>query len=170
MSYEHDFDNAADQWLRNHRYTADPQTLQRIAERVRQNLEQLGGVCAAASFERAYLELVAEKKIQPFRGTVTDHVAAEAIPADVIAWIENPRISAFEQRRRYSSDPVFRKQFDLYTKQQLQQQVAQEQAGVSLTVEEYRRIPAAQIAQKYHKDVPRGFRAAVDKLISEGRI
>jgi hypothetical protein len=77
---QHDFDNAAEQWMRQHRFTSDPQTLKRIGLRVQENLEKLGGYVSSSSYERA------------------------------------------------------------------------------------------QIAQKYHKDSPKGFRAAVDKLIREGKI
>ena len=99
MNTQQDFDNAAEQWLRTHRYTADTQVLERIALRVRENLEQLGGYVSSSSFERAYLELVSEKAIQPFRGTVTEHAAAEvtAIPQDAVDFIE--QASAVEQRK-----------------------------------------------------------------------
>jgi hypothetical protein len=163
------FENAFEQWLRNHRYTADQQTIVKIGQRVHENLEKLGGVVAAASFERAYLELVSSGSIRPFKGTVTDHVAAEApagIPQDVIHFIEHG--SAFEQRRRYSNDPVFKKQYDAYATQQLKEKIAAESGERPLSVEDYRKLPAAQVAQRYHKD--RGFRAQVDALIAQGLI
>jgi hypothetical protein len=162
------FENAFEQWIRG-RYTNDAQTITKIGQRVHENLERLGGIPAAASFERAYLELVAEKSIRPFRGTVTDHVAADAAPAipdEVIHFIEHA--SAFEQRRRYSQDAVFKKHYDAYANQQLKQKIAQESSGSTLTVEEYRKLPAATVAKRYHSD--RNFRAAVDALIAEGRI
>jgi hypothetical protein len=162
------FDDAFEQWIRG-RYTNDAQTITKIAQRVHENLERLGGLIAPSSFERAYLELVAEKAVRPFRGTVTEHVAAEqpAIPQDVIDYIENPRTSALEMNRRYRSDQTFRKQYDLYEKTKGQKQEPQS-TGVSLTAEAYHQIPAAQIATRYQRD--RFFKVAVDKLIAEGKI
>jgi hypothetical protein len=170
MNTPEQFDNAAEQWLRNHRFSSDPQALTKIAQRVRENLDKLGGYVSASSYERAYLELTASGAIKPFRGTVDEHVAAEtpAIPADIVSWIENPRVSAFEQRRRYSTDPQFKRYYDLYANQQLKQKIAQESSGSTLTVEEYRKLPAATVAKRYHSD--RNFRAGVDALIAEGRI
>jgi hypothetical protein len=168
MNTQQDFDNAAEQWLRAHRYTADARALDRIAVRVRDNLEQLGGYISNSSYERAYLELVAEKAIKPFRGTVTEHVStASAIPREVIDFIESPRTSAWELDRRYRSDQTFRKQYDLYEKSKGQKQKRHPNV-VSLTAEEYHRIPAATIATRYQRD--RSFKTAVDKLIAEGRI
>lgn len=162
------FENAFEQWLRGHRYTDDAQTIKKIGQRVHENLERLGGVVAVASFERAYLELVSEKAIKSFRGTVGEVVAAETptLPQDVIHFIEHA--SAFEQRRRYSQDAVFKKQYDTYANAQLKQQIAQESSGSTLSVEDYRKLPAATVAKRYHSD--RIFRTAVDKLIAEGKI
>jgi hypothetical protein len=119
--------------------------------------------------ERAALELISEKAIKPFRGTVHDHAAAEvpALPQDVINYIENPRTSAWEMDRRCRSDPMFRAQYDLWEKTKGQNREPQS-IGVSLTAEEYHRIPAATIAARYQRD--RFFKAAGDKLIAEGRI
>jgi hypothetical protein len=162
------FDDAFEQWMRNHR-SSDPQVIVKIGQRVRGNLEKLGGFISPSSFERAALELISEKAIKPFRGTVTEHVAAEtpAIPQDVIDYIESPRTSALEMNRRYRGDPTFRAQYDLWERTKGQNREPQS-TGVSLTAEEYHRIPAAQIAARYQRDPQ--FRAAVDKLISEGRI
>jgi hypothetical protein len=162
------FENAFEQWLRGHRYTNDAQTIVKIGQRVRENLERLGGIVAASSFERGYLELVAEKAIRPFRGTVTEHVAAKtpAIPQDVIHFIEHG--SAFEQRRRYSNDPVFKKQYDAYANQQLKEKIAQESGANGLSVEEYSKLPAVVVAQRYRKE--KVFRAQVDALIAQGKI
>jgi hypothetical protein len=162
-------ENAFEQWLRGSRYTDDAQTITKIAQRVHENLDKLGGIVAAASFERAYLELLAEKAIRPFRGTVEQHVAAEApaIPPEVVAWIENPRTSAFDMNRLYQSDPTFRKQYDLWEKTKGPNR-EQQPGTVSLTAAEYHQIPAAQIAARYQRD--RFFKAAVDKLIAEGKI
>jgi hypothetical protein len=164
MNTERDFDNAAEQWLRKHRYTGDTQVLAKISRRVHALLEQNGGYVSTAHYHRAYLELVAEKSIQPFRGTVTEHVsAAAAIPQDAIDLIE--RGSAFEQRRRYANDPAFKRHYDAYVGQQ---KTAQESPSGALSVEEYGRLPAAIVAQRYQED--RLFKASVDKLIAEGKI
>jgi hypothetical protein len=167
MNTPEQFDNAAEQWLR-HRFTSDPQTLQRIAQRVRENLEKLGGYVSSSSYERAYLELTASGAIKPFKGTVTDHVAAEApaIPENVIHFIEHA--SAFEQRKRYSTDPAFKKQYDAYANQKLKEQIAQESSGSTLTVEEYRTLPSHIVAQRHRKE--KAFRASVDALIAKGLI
>jgi hypothetical protein len=69
--------------------------------------------------------------------------------------------------RRYRSDPTFRKQYDLYEKTKGQKQEPQS-TGVSLTAEEYHRIPAATIAARYQRD--RLFKLSVDRLIAEGKI
>lgn len=168
MNTERDFDNAAEQWLRTHRYTADAQVLTQIGRRVHALLEQNGGFVSTAHYHRAYLELVFEKAIRPFRGTVSEHASnAPAIPQDTIDFIESPRTSAWELDRRYRSDPTFRKQYDAY--EQFKGQKLEQQPGVvSLSVEEYNKIPTATIAARYQRD--RSFRIAVDKLISEGRI
>jgi hypothetical protein len=169
MSTPEQFDNAFEQWLRGHRYTDNAQVIAKIAQRVRENLEQLGGIVAAASFERAYLELLAEKAIRPFRGTVYDSVAAETpagIPADMLHLIEHG--SAFEQRRRYSQDAVFKKHYDAYATQQLKEKIAQESSGSDLTVDEYRKLPAYTVAQRYRKE--KAFRASVDAMIAQGLI
>jgi hypothetical protein len=164
------FENAFEQWLRGHRYTNDAQTITKIGQRVHENLERLGGIVAAASFERAYLELVSEKAIKSFRGAVDQHVAAEqpAIPADVVAWIENPRVSAFEQRKRYSTDPQFKRYYDLYAAQQLKAKVAAEENEESLTIEQYNSMSAIDVAKKYRSSA--AFKRGVDKLIAQGRI
>jgi hypothetical protein len=169
MSYSPEVTEAASRWMVHHRATEDPEILARIVNRAQENLERLGGYISPAHFERAYLELVSEGVIKPFRGSLlTKPDAAPAIPQEIIDWIENPRVGALEQRKRYANDPVFKKQYDLYANQQLEQRVAQEQNGVLLTVEEYRLLPAAVVAQRYHKE--KGFRVAVDALIARGKI
>jgi hypothetical protein len=169
MSYSPEVENAAAQWMVKHRATEDPAVLSKIVERAQENLERLGGFISPSSFERAYLELTFERVIRPFRGSLaTKPAAAPLIPQEIVAYIENPRVSSFEQRRRYSSDPAFKKFYDLYANQQLKEKISQESSGSTLTVEEYRQLPAAQVAQRYQKD--RSFRALVDKLIAEGKI
>jgi hypothetical protein len=80
----------------------------------------------------------------------------------VIAFIESPRTSASELRRRYYSDQAFRQQYDLYEKSKGQRQ--EQQPVAALSVEEYRRLPAAVVVQKYKRNGI--FRAQVDALIA----
>lgn len=164
---EIEIDRAMQAWMLGKRFTADAKTNAAIRERVEALLES-GGYVSTSHFERAYLELLNEDAIQPFRGALSEQpTAAPAISPDVIAFIESPRTSASELRRRYNSDQAFRKQYDLYEKSKAQNQ----QPGVvSLTAEEYHRIPAATIVQNYRSDHPRGFKAAVDSLIKRGLI
>jgi hypothetical protein len=169
MSTPEQIDNAFEQWLRNHRYTADAQTIVKIGQRVHENLERLGGIVAASSFERAYLELTASGAIRPFRGTVSEIAAAETpagIPADVIHFIEHG--SAFQQRLKYSNDPVFKKQFDTYANQQLKARVAAEESEESLTVEQYNSMPAIDVARKYRSSA--AFKRGVDNLVKRNLI
>lgn len=169
MHSTEEIDNVMSEWMQTKRFTANAATNAAIRERVLENLEQLGGYVSIASFERAYLELIASGIIKPFRGSITEQpAAAPAIPDDVIAWIENPRISSFEQRRRYASDPVFKKHYDAYADQQLKARIAQETSGIDLTVEEYRSLPAQMIITRYRREP--GFKIAVDKLIAQGKI
>ena len=165
---EQEIDNAQAQWMLHRRFSADAKTNALIRGEVENYLEEAGGYPAPAHFERFYLQLLHDGKIQPFRGSLSEQpTAAPAISPDVIAFIESPRTSTSELRRRYSSDPTFRQQYDLYEKSKAQNQ----QPGVvSLTAEEYHRLPAAQIVQNYRSDHPRGFKAAVDKLIAQGKI
>ena len=155
------FDTAAEQWLRKHRYTGDTQVLAKISQRVRDLLEQNGGYVSTAHFERAYLGLVNEGAIKPFRGTVTEHAAAEvtAIPQDIVDFIQ--QASAVEQRKRYASDSAFRRHYDAHT-------TNRRSSVINLDVESYRKLPAAVVAQRYRAD--REFRAGVDALIAQGKI
>jgi hypothetical protein len=168
MYDENEIDRAMQAWMLNKRFTADPATNAVIRARVQENLERLGGFVAQAHFERAYLELLNEDEIQPFRGSLSEQpAAAPAIPSEVVAFITSPRTTTSELRRRYNSDPAFRQQYDLFEKTKGKQP----QPGVvSLTAEEYHRISAATIVQNYRTDRPRGFRAAVDSLIAQGKI
>lgn len=161
---ENEIDQIQLQWMER-RFSADPKINALVRQRVEENLEKLGGFVSVASFERAALELITEKAVAPFRGTFADRpAAAPAVPPDVVAFIESPRTTTHELRLRYRQDPVFRKQFDEYEK--AKGQAPDRQSGVvSLSIEEYHHIPAAQIAQKYHRDYPKGFRAAVHELI-----
>ena len=162
------FDDAFELWMRNHRYTDNPQVIAKIAQRVHENLDRLGGLVSPSSFERAYLELVSEKAIKSFRGAVDQFVAAQTptIEQEILDYIENPRTSARDMARRYQSDPVFRKQYDLWERSKVQKQ--EQQPADTLTAEQYHRIPAATIAAKYQRDPE--FRAQVDALIKAGRI
>ena len=105
-----------------------------------------------------------EGEIQPFRGSISEHpAAAPAVPADVANFIE--RASASELRQRYRGDQTFRQQYDLHEKTKSQRQ---EQQSVALSVEDYRRLPAAVVVQKYRQNGV--FRAQVDALIAKGLI
>ncbi len=165
-NYENEIDQTMQAWMVNKRFTPDTKTNAAIRARVLENLERLGGFVSVASWERAYLELRSEKAIPEFRGSIAEQPAsAPTISTDVIAFIESPRTTASELRRRYSSDPTFRKQYDLYEKTKGQ---TRESSGHTLTVEEYRTMRAADVVQRYRRDA--GFKAGVDKLIAEGRI
>jgi hypothetical protein len=165
---EIEIDRAMQDWMLGKRFTADAKTNAAIRERVEALLES-GGYVSTSHFERAYLELLDEDAIQPFRGALGERpTAAPAIPPDVIAWIENPRVSSFEQRRRYSTDKEFKRYYDLYANQQLKAKVAEETSGIALTVEEYRSLPAATLIQRYRRE--KGFKIAVDALIAKGLI
>jgi hypothetical protein len=165
----YEIDQAMQAWMLNKRFTADPATNAVIRARVQENLEQLGGFVAQAHFERAYLELLDEDTIQPFRGSISEQPApAPLIPPDVVAWIESPRVSAFEQRRRYATDPQFKKFYDLYATQQLKAQVAAEESEATLTVEQYNSMPRIEVVKKYRSSA--SFRRSVDKLIAAGKI
>jgi hypothetical protein len=166
---EKEVDIVQAQWMTSKRFTPDAKTNAAIRLRVEENLEQLGGYPSIASFERAYLELLDQEEIQPFHGSIADQpAAAPAISPDVIAFIESPRTTTSALRHRYGSDPTFRHQYDNYEKTKGQNQ--QQPGGVSLTAEQYHALPAATIVQNYRTDHPRGFKAAVDKLIAEGKI
>jgi len=168
-STEQEIDQAMQAWMVNERFTPDPKTNALIRERVELLLENGGGYVATAHFSRAYLELLNEDAIRSFKGALSEQPApAPLIPPDVIAFIESPRVSSFEQRRRYATDKDFKRYYDLYADQQLKARIAQETLGVTLTVEEYRSLPAATVIQRYRRD--RGFKIAVDKLIAEGKI
>jgi hypothetical protein len=156
------------QWMINERFTADPKTNALIRERVERLLES-GGYVSTSHFSRAYLELIREDEIQPFRGSLSEQpTAAPAIPPDVIAFIESPRISSFEQRRRYATDPQFKKYYDLYLDTQLKAKVAAEESEATLTVEQYNAMPRIEVVKKYRS--PAGFRRGVDALIAQGKI
>ena len=166
---EQEVDQTMAQWMTLKRFSPDATTNAAIRERVLENLEQLGGVVAIASWERAYLELLDEDVIQPFRGALSEQPApAPAIPPDVIAWIENPRVSSFEQRRRYATDPQFKKYYDLYLNTQLKAKVAAEESEATLTVKQYNAMPRIEVVKKYRSSA--GFRRRVDALIAQGKI
>lgn len=164
-----DIDQVMTTWMQTKRFTADVTTNAAIRQRVEENLERLGGYPSIASFERAYLELIDQDEIQPFRGSVAEHsTAAPSISPDTIVFIESPRTTASELRRKYNSDPTFRQRYDLYERRTKGQ--TQQPSVVSLTADDYHRLPAAQIVQSYRSDHPKGFRAAVDSLIKRGLI
>jgi hypothetical protein len=162
---ENEIDKMRSAWMLTKRFSPDAKTNATIRCRVEEYFES-GGYVAVSHFERAYLELLNEDAIRPFRGTVTEQPAtAPVIPQDLINWIESPRTSVQELRLRYRNDQDFRKQYDLYEKTKGQ---TQETSGGALSVEDYRRMPAATVAQRYRKD--RSFRAQVDALIKKGLI
>jgi hypothetical protein len=164
---EQEIDQTMAQWMINERFTADPKTNALIRQRVELLLES-GGFVSTSHFSRAYLELIDEDEIQPFRGALSEHQAATpAVSQDTVVFIESPRTTASALRHRYKTDPAFRKQYDLYETSKGQKQGA---GVVSLTAAEYHQLPAAQIVQNYRTDHPRGFKAAVDSLIKRGLI
>jgi hypothetical protein len=168
INTEQEIDDVMSQWMQTKRFTANPKVNALIRQRVEQYLEN-GGFVAQAHFERAYLSLLNEDAIQPFRGSISEQPApAPLIPPDVVAWIESSRVSAFEQRRRYATDPQFKKYYDLYANQQLKAKVSAEEAETNLTVEQYNSMPLIEVVKKYRSSA--GFRHGVDKLIAEGRI
>lgn len=144
MSYTPEVENAATQWLAKHRATDDPKVVSMIVNRAQEICAELGGYFSVAHCERAYLELVNEKKIQPFRGSVESKLEAESapIPKEVADYIE--RTGSRELARRYNSDAAFRAQYDRHEK--LKASPQQVQAGEdSWTVEEYYKIPAREM-------------------------
>lgn len=153
-------EQVATQWLTKHRFTSDPRTLALIVQRAEELVAELGGYLAVAHFERSYLELLNKGQIKRF-GTFESQRAPE-IPKDVIEFIE--KSSAFEQQRRYKTDPVFRQQYDEYS-----QQSRQVPAGdIPRTAAEYHQLPARTIALRYQKEP--AFKAAIDALIAKGAI
>lgn len=166
---ESEIDQAMQSWMVTKRFTAETATNAKIRQRVLENLEQLGGYVSITSFERAYLELLDEDAIQPFRGSLAEQPPAPPlIPKEIIEFIESPRTSAFEQRRRYATDPQFKKYYDLYLNMQLKAKVAAEESEATLTVDQYNAMPRIEVVKKYRSSV--SFRRGVDKLLSEGRI
>lgn len=167
-STEQEIDHAMSEWMQTKRFTEDATTNAAVRMRVQKNLEQLGGYVSISSFERAYLELLNEDEIQPIRGSIEEQpAAAPAIPPDVVAFIESPRTTASELRHRYRTDRTFRTQYDMYEKAKSQTQ-EEKSTTASLTVEEYRRLPAAVVVQKYRQN--NVFRTQVDALIAKGLI
>jgi|HubBroStandDraft_2_1064218.scaffolds.fasta_scaffold15879_5 hypothetical protein len=166
INTEQEIDDVMSQWMQTKRFTPDAKTNAAIRQRVEENLERLGGYPSIASFERAALELMGENVIAPFRGSISEHpTAAPAIPPDTIAFIESPITTASQLRNRYNTDPTFRKQYDLYEKTKGQ---TRESSGGTLTVEEYRKMRAADVVQRYRRDA--AFKSGVDKLIAQGKI
>lgn len=164
---EHEIDIMMAQWMQTKRFTADAKTNAAIRERVEVLLEN-GGYVSTSHFERAYLELLDEDEIQPFRGSLAEQPdAAPAIPNDVVAFITSPRTTASELRHRYRTDRTFRTQYDTYEKAKNQTE-EEKSTATSLTVEKYRRLPAGVVVQKYRQNGV--FRAQVDALIAKGLI
>jgi hypothetical protein len=113
--------------------------------------------------------LLDEDVIQPFRGNVAEQPApAPPIPPDVIAWIESPRVSSFEQRRRYATDPQFKKYYDLYLNTQLKAKVAAEEKEEELSVDTYNSMARIDVVKRYRSSP--SFKRGVDRLIAKGLI
>jgi hypothetical protein len=169
MYNEQEIDNTMSQWMTSKRFTPDAAANAAVRLRVLQNLGKLGGYPSVASWERAYLELRAEGAVPDFRGSIAEQPAAPPlIPQEIIDWIDNPRVSSFEQRRRYATDSQFKKYYDLYLSTQLKAKVAAEENETLLTVEQYNAMPRIEVVKKYRSSV--SFRRGVDKLIAEGKI
>src|SRR5437899_2464725 len=135
MYSENDFDSAMLSWMTKHRFNPNPETNAKIMRRVRSYNFSYASVSA---FERAALELMNEGEIQPFRGNVFEQSApVDSVPQDVKDFIENPKTSAFELRRRYASDKIFRKQYDEYMGLKLKEKIAEED-GEELTPERFK--------------------------------
>jgi hypothetical protein len=168
MYDEQEIDQTMSQWMVSKRFTADAKTNALIRQRVEEYLEA-GGYVAVSHFERAYLELLNEDAIQPFRGSLSEQPpSAPLIPPEIVAWIESPHVSSFEQRRRYATDKAFKRYYDLYANQQLKEKVAAEESEVTLTVEQYNAMPRSLAVKKYRSST--SFRRGVDKLIAQGKI
>jgi hypothetical protein len=169
MYNEHEIDQTMQAWMQTKRFTASATTNAAIRQRVEENLEKLGGYPSIASFERAYLELRDENAIPEFRGSIAEQPAAPPlIPPDVIAWIENPRVSSFEQRRRYATDPQFKKYYDLYLSTQLKAKVAAEEKEEELSVDTYNTMARIDVVKRYRSSP--SFKRGVDLLIKRGLI
>jgi len=166
---EKEIDNAQAEWMLNRRFTADAKTNALIRGEVESYLEEAGGYPAPAHFERFYLRLLHDGKIQPFRGSLADQpAAAPLIPPEIVAWIESPRVSSFEQRRRYATDKEFKRYYDLYANQQLKAKVAAEEKEETLTVEAYNSMPRIDVVKRYRSSA--SFKRGVDKLIAQGKL
>ena len=147
-------------WMASKRYTNDPAVLSKIVKRVEYLLETFGGYVSQSHFERAYLELCAEKEIQPFR-TKFEDTQQPTVPPDVVAYIE--RTSAFELQRRYKSDREFARLYDLWQKNPKQAAVA----SGPLSVEQYYAMPARELQVKLRSPE---FKLQVMQLIKAGKI
>lgn len=154
-----DFDSVFALWLRTKRFTADPRTLAQIGLYVRGMLDEEGGFISLAHFERAYLQLVDEGVIEPFREAAPE-VEDGSVPADVVRFIKTAPVE--EVRRRYNSDVRFRRQFDQYSSGSV------EQTASELTAEAYHKLPATEVIRRYRSEP--AFKEAVDGLVQQGLI
>lgn len=161
MINETEFDSTFELWLRTKRFTPDPRTLAQIRVYVEGMLEEEGGYISAAHFERAYLQLRAEGEIPQFT-TPAPAPEDDSLPAEVVAFIQTAPVA--DLRRKYNSDPVFRKQYDVFNASS----AAPEVAARNLTVEEYNRLGATEVMRRYRAEPT--FKAAVDNLIAQGLI
>ena len=104
INSESDIDREFVAWS-SERYTADKQVNAKIYSRVLQLLES-GGYVSTSHFARAYLELVNEGIIKPFKGAVP--VLPVAKPRQRLTAEDYNALSAQEVTRRYMRDPVFK--------------------------------------------------------------
>jgi hypothetical protein len=166
---ELEIDKAQADWMLHRRFSADVKTNAMIRREVENYLEKAGGYPAPAHFERFYLQLLNDGKIQPFRGSLAEQpAAAPPIPPEIVAWIESPRVSSFEQRRRYATDPQFKKYYDLYLNTQLKAKVAAEEKEEELSVDTYNSMARIDVVKRYRSSP--SFKRGVDRLIAKGLI
>jgi hypothetical protein len=151
---------AGSQWMVTHRGTDDPAILGKIVHRVEELIEEQGGYPSVSHFERAYIELRNAGELPKIEGAFQLE-QKPSFDREFLAYIE--RTSAFEQSRRYKTDPIFRAKFDAY-----QKQTKREAINVPNSAAEYHQIPARVVAARYQKEP--GFRRAIDALVARGEI
>jgi hypothetical protein len=70
--------------------------------------------------------------------------------------------SAYDQERRYKTDPIFARFYDWLNEQRQRARTAQTEQPTELTADQWRQIPYAEAMRRYRSDSR--FRAAVDRL------
>jgi hypothetical protein len=116
-----------------------------------------GGHPSVSAFQIILGELIADGQVKPI--ALEPQISHEI--AEFIRKAEAGQIGTYELKRRYMSDRNFRDAYDQHAGLAVQPKV-------SLSAEEYRRIPVAQAQRRYRQDV--GFKAAVDKLFASGQV